>query len=52
MGRGVRFVQSSVGARLELVEGEAHLYTEGDVVALAERITGFTGGLERADRRS
>ena len=42
-----RLAGSILGARLELVEGDAHLYTVGDVVALAERITGFTGGLER-----
>jgi pimeloyl-ACP methyl ester carboxylesterase/DNA-binding CsgD family transcriptional regulator len=36
------------GARLELVEGEAHLYTVGDATALAQRIVAFTAGAERA----
>jgi pimeloyl-ACP methyl ester carboxylesterase/DNA-binding CsgD family transcriptional regulator len=37
-------------ARIELVEGTAHLYTVGDVTALGERIVAFTGG--GAGRRS
>jgi DNA-binding CsgD family transcriptional regulator len=35
------------GSRLELVEGDAHLYTVGDVTALAERIVAFTAGADR-----
>jgi pimeloyl-ACP methyl ester carboxylesterase/DNA-binding CsgD family transcriptional regulator len=42
-----RLAGSIPGARLELVEGDAHLYTVGDVVALAHHITAFAGGLER-----
>lgn len=34
-------------ARLELVEGDAHLYTVGDVTALADRIVAFTAGADR-----
>lgn len=34
------------GARLEMVDGEAHPYTVGDVTALAERITSFTSGAD------
>lgn len=32
------------GATLELLEGEAHLYTVGDVAAIADRINSFTAG--------
>lgn len=32
------------GAKLEMLDGEAHLYTVGDVAAIANRINAFTGG--------
>ena len=32
------------GAKLELLDGEAHLYTVGDVAAIADRINAFTAG--------
>jgi|tagenome__1003787_1003787.scaffolds.fasta_scaffold20987399_5 pimeloyl-ACP methyl ester carboxylesterase len=32
------------GARLEILDGEAHVYCVGDVASLAERITAFTAG--------
>ena len=35
------------GARLELVEGEAHVHSTGDAAALAERICAFTAGGHR-----
>jgi DNA-binding NarL/FixJ family response regulator len=35
------------GAKIELVEGDAHLYTVGDAAALAEQIVAFTAGAER-----
>ncbi len=35
------------GARLELLEDEAHVHYLGDVVTLAERITAFTAGAGR-----
>jgi DNA-binding CsgD family transcriptional regulator/pimeloyl-ACP methyl ester carboxylesterase len=43
-----RLASSIPGARLELVEGEAHLYTVGDAAALAERIVAFTAGGDRS----
>jgi len=36
------------GARLELLEGEAHVHSVGDSAALAERICAFTAGAHRA----
>lgn len=36
------------GARLELLEGEAHVHYVGDAAALAERIASFTSGSGRA----
>jgi pimeloyl-ACP methyl ester carboxylesterase/DNA-binding CsgD family transcriptional regulator len=38
------------GAKLELLEGQAHLYTVGDVATLAGRITAFTAGAGGAGR--
>jgi len=45
-----RLARSIPGAKLELLEGEAHLYTVGDVTALAERITKFTAGADGGGR--
>jgi pimeloyl-ACP methyl ester carboxylesterase/DNA-binding CsgD family transcriptional regulator len=39
-----RLAGSIPGAKLELLDGEAHLYTVGDVITLAERINAFTAG--------
>ena len=36
------------GARLELLEGEAHVHSAGDAGHLAERICAFTAGAQRA----
>lgn len=36
------------GARLELVEGEAHIHSLGDSRSLAERICAFTAGSDRS----
>jgi len=38
------------GAKLELLDGEAHLYTVGDVTTLAERINAFTAGADGGGR--
>jgi DNA-binding CsgD family transcriptional regulator len=38
------------GAKLELADGEAHLYHVGDVTALAQRILAFTAGAEGGGR--
>ena len=42
---GRRLAGSISGAKLEMFTGAAHLYTVGDVTALAERIVAFTGGV-------
>ena len=39
-----RIAGSIPGARLELLEGEAHVHSVGDVDTLAERILAFTSG--------
>lgn len=39
-----RLARSIKGARLEMLDGEAHLYTVGDVAAIADRINAFTAG--------
>ena len=36
------------GARLELLDGEAHVHSAGDAGHLAERICAFTAGAQRA----
>lgn len=40
-----RLAGSINGATLEMFNGEAHLYTVGDVTVLAERIVAFTAGV-------
>jgi pimeloyl-ACP methyl ester carboxylesterase len=45
-----RLAGSIKGARLEMLDGEAHLYTVGDVAAIAERITAFTAGARGGGR--
>jgi pimeloyl-ACP methyl ester carboxylesterase len=42
-----RLAGSIPGARLEHVEGDAHLYTVGDVRAIAERMIDFMAGADR-----
>ncbi|MDQ4038246.1 MAG: alpha/beta fold hydrolase [Actinomycetota bacterium] len=42
-----RIAGSIPGARLELLAGEAHVHTVGDVDTLVERILAFTGGSGR-----
>ena len=39
-----RLASAIRGATLELLDGEAHLYTVGDVAAIADRINAFTAG--------
>ena len=38
------------GAKLELLEGQAHLYTVGDVTTLGKRIAAFTAGTDGGGR--
>jgi pimeloyl-ACP methyl ester carboxylesterase/DNA-binding CsgD family transcriptional regulator len=44
----IRFAARIPAARLEFVEGEAHLFSIGDVGSLADRIVAFTSGGHRA----
>jgi pimeloyl-ACP methyl ester carboxylesterase/DNA-binding CsgD family transcriptional regulator len=43
-----RFAARIPAARLEFVEGEAHLFSVGDVESLADRVVAFTSGAHRA----
>ncbi|GAC1322763.1 MAG: alpha/beta fold hydrolase [Mycobacteriales bacterium] len=45
-----RLAGSIKGARLEMLDGEAHLYTVGDVKAIADRINSFTAGADGGGR--
>ena len=45
-----RLASGIPGAKLELLTGEAHLYTVGDVTTLAERIAAFTAGTDGGGR--
>jgi pimeloyl-ACP methyl ester carboxylesterase len=42
--QAVQLAARILGARLELVEGAAHVHTAGDAAALAVRIRAFTSG--------
>lgn len=45
-----RLARGIPGAKLTMLDGEAHLYTVGDVTTLAEQITAFTAGADGGGR--
>lgn len=48
--RARQLAGSITGARLEMLDGAAHLYTVGDVGSIADRINFFTAGAHRGGR--